>query len=229
MKINSTIKLTLLLLVIMSGAGTASAYFTYQAGHKALKGVHQPPANPAKKLKATANSSTKPAEFVPVDEKTILIKVYDHIYHQEKSSPKSSSKKGKDQNKKEQKTSKSSSDSVSVANLPIKVKDSGVTLEVTEASNKAGNLLLNVNLKNEGSKEVKFLYSFLEVKDDQGRSLSAITEGLPDELPPNKESFDGTVKIPTALMGEVESLSLYLTDYPDQKLQLKLAQIPVIR
>ncbi|HAC65565.1 MAG TPA: hypothetical protein DCF68_19045 [Cyanothece sp. UBA12306] len=229
MKINPTIKLTLLLLVIMSGVGTASAYLAYNVGYKALQGVNQPPTNPAKKLKKTANLSTKPTEFVPVNEKTILIKVYDHIHQEEKSNSKSSKKKSKNDDKKAKKTSQSDSESVSITNLPIRVQDSGVTLEVTNASKKAGNLLLNVNLRNEGDNEFKFLYSFLEVKDNQGRSLSAITEGLPDELPPNKERFNGTIKIPTALMSQVESISLNLTDYPDQKLELKLSKIPVVR
>ncbi len=231
--INSTIKWTIFLLLIMSGVGTASAYLAYQTGREALQGVNQPTSNPAKKLTKVKKSSTQPTEFEPIDEKTILIKVYDHIHAEEKKSDsKSSSEKAKD--KKSQETSQNKPDSsesktVSVGNLPLKVQDGGVMLEVTESNNQGGNVLLNVNLKNQGNQTVKFLYSFLEVKDNQGRSLSAITEGLPDELPANNERFTGTIKIPSALMNEVESLSINLTDYPDQKLNLKLAKIPVIR
>ena len=47
---NSTIKWTILLLLVMSGVGTASAYFAYKVGYEALQGVNQPTANPAKKL-----------------------------------------------------------------------------------------------------------------------------------------------------------------------------------
>ena len=39
----------------------------------------------------------------------------------------------------------------------------------------------------------------------------------------------GKVKIPTALVNDSQTLSLNLTDYPDQKLELNIAQIPVIR
>lgn len=84
MKISSTLKLTLLLLLLMSGVGTASAYFAYQAGSQALKGVSQPEVNPSKKLTDQSKISTEPTEFKPIDEKTILIKVYNHT-HQKKS------------------------------------------------------------------------------------------------------------------------------------------------
>lgn len=94
--IGFTIKWTILLLLVMSGVGTASAYFAYQAGYEALQGVNQPTANPAKKLTKVKKSSTRPTEFEPVDEKAILIKVYDHIHAQEKKSgSKSSSEKTK--------------------------------------------------------------------------------------------------------------------------------------
>jgi hypothetical protein len=104
-----------------------------------------------------------------------------------------------------------------------------VTLEVRSASQQGGSLLLNVSLKNDGANAVRFLYSFLNVTDDQGRALSAITEGLPGELPPNGQEFSGTVSIPTALLENAKRLSLTLTDYPDQKLQLKMSEIPVVR
>lgn len=104
-----------------------------------------------------------------------------------------------------------------------------MTLEVRSASQQGGSLLLNVSMKNEGSSAVRFLYSFLNITDDQGRALSAITEGLPGELPANGEEFSGTVSIPTALLENSQKISLTLTDYPDQKLQLKMSDIPVVR
>ncbi|MDJ0843699.1 hypothetical protein [Crocosphaera sp.] len=235
MKINSTLKLTLLLLLVMSGAGTASAYLAYQAGTQALKGVSQPENNPTKKLTEGSKKSTEPTEFKPIDEKTILIKVYDHTHKKNKAAA-SEKDKDKQSSNTEDKTSQLSQDktqqgetSQTLAGLPLGVQDQGVTLEVNGATNEGTTLSLNVNLQNEGTTPVKFLYSFLEVKDNQGRSLSAITEGLPDELPANSENFVGKVKIPLALVDDSQSLSLNLTDYPDQKLQLNIAQIPVIR
>lgn len=234
MKINRTLKLTLLLLLVMSGAGTASAFIAYQMGSEALQGVSQPENNPTKKLGDGSKKSTEPTEFKPIDEKTILIKVYDHTHKKNKAA---ASKKDKDsKNSQEDKTSQSvdnnpenSPPSQTVANLPLQANDQGVKLEIQEASNEGTSLSFKVNLQNQGATPIKFLYSFLEVKDNQGRALSAITEGLPQELPPNSEKFMGKVKIPTALVNDSQTLSFNLTDYPDQKLQLNIAQIPVIR
>ena len=77
-------------------------------------------------------------------------------------------------------------------------------------------------MQNKGTNSVRFLYSFLDITDNKGRTLSAITEGLPAKLPPNSREFSGTVSIPTALLDDVNKISLSLVDYPDQKVKLKL-------
>ena len=137
--IGSTIKWTILLLLVMSGVSTASAYIAYQAGYKALQGVDQPIANPAKKLTKVQKSSTRPTEFEPVDEKMILIKVYDHIHAQEKKSDSELSSE-KTKKKKQEKTSQNQLDDsqfkdVSVGNFPINIRDDRVILEITEYDN----------------------------------------------------------------------------------------------
>jgi hypothetical protein len=71
------------------------------------------------------------------------------------------------------------------------------------------------------------LYSFLDVTDDKGRTLSAITEGLPAELTATGTTATGTISIPTSLLDDVKNVSLSLTDYPAQKLKLQVADIPV--
>ncbi|MEM8778618.1 MAG: hypothetical protein AAGF26_07055 [Cyanobacteria bacterium P01_G01_bin.49] len=236
MKINSTIKLTLLLLIVMSGAGTASAYFAYRAGSDAVQGVNQPDINPTKKLKDIKKTSTKPVKFKPVDEKTILIKVYNHTHDDKKKSDDADQKSEKETKQEEKETNQSldnksnpEDNSQPVANLPLKVTDSGVSLQISEASNQDNTITLKVNLKNEGTEPIRFLYSFLEVTDNQGRFLSAMTEGLPEKLPPNSENFIGMIKIPSALVNDSQTLALNLTDYPDQKLKLSLGEIPIIR
>ena len=88
-------------------------------------------------------------------------------------------------------------------------------------------MVLKLDFKNKGDKTVRFLYSFMDITDDRGRALRANTEGLPEELPPDGNNT-GTVSIPTALLDDVKSLSLQLTDYPDQQLQLRVANIPVV-
>lgn len=111
--------------------------------------------------------------------------------------------------------------------FPLKSQDQGVTLVVNSASQLGDSLLLNITLKNEGTQAVQFLYSFLNVTDEQGRTLAAYTNGLPDELPANGEEFFGTVSIPIALLENAKKLSLALPDYPGQKLHLKISDIPV--
>ncbi|MFN9401874.1 MAG: hypothetical protein ACK57T_19325, partial [Dolichospermum sp.] len=90
-----------------------------------------------------------------------------------------------------------------------------------------GDLLLRVNMQNKGPDSVRFLYSFLDITDDKGRTLSGITEGLPAELPAKGAEVKGTISIPTALLDDVKQISLSLTDYPAQRLKLQLSDIPV--
>ena len=66
------------------------------------------------------------------------------------------------------------------------------------------------------------------MRDDRGRALSAIADGLPGELPANGEKFSGTLRIPTVLLDRSQKISLTLTDYPEQNLELKLKDIPTI-
>lgn len=113
--------------------------------------------------------------------------------------------------------------------FPVSSKSQGVTWQIQSANYSGGALLLKVNFKNEGSKAVRFLYTFLDVTDDRGRALSANAQGLPTELPANGETFSGTVSIPTALLDDVNKLSMTLTDYPDQQLRLQISNIPVKR
>lgn len=244
MKFNSTVALTLILLAMMLGAGFVSSMWGFTIGHEALKGITQPDVRPTKKLVNDQQPASPGNEGVAMlREGDILANVRAYIKgkgneaktdnnsakdSQDESTPKSSPSDNESPN-----PDASSPDgalaSTNSLNLPIKSQDKGVTLEVTSTSVQGGSLLLNVSLKNEGSDSVRFLYSFLNVTDDKGRALSAITEGLPGELPANGSGFSGTVSIPTALLDDAKALSLTLTDYPDQKLKLKMSEIPVTR
>lgn len=237
MKFNSTVALTLILLAMMLGAGFVSAMWGFTLGHEALKGVTQPDVRPTKKLAETQQVSLG-KEGVPIlREEDILVNVNEFINGKGKDSKQDKAENKDNQpNKPEQKPSPEPSAtqaSFTTTNpglkLPAKSQDRGVSLEVRSATQQGGSLLLNVSMKNEGKNAVRFLYSFLNVTDDQGRALSAITEGLPGELPPTGETFSGTVSIPTALLEDAKKLSLTLTDYPDQKLQLKMSEIPIVR
>ncbi|NEP55779.1 MAG: hypothetical protein F6K31_01955 [Symploca sp. SIO2G7] len=241
MKLNSTVALTLLLLAMMLGAGFVSAMWGFSLGHQALKGVTQPDMRPTKKLAGNqqkASDAQKAQEGVAIlKEENILTNVKEYINNKGKEEQKNKQKEQPSDTpeKEEQSSSEAPEAEASLASnnsdsdLPIKSQDQGVTLEVRSANQQGGSLLLDVSLKNEGGDAVRFLYSFLNVTDDQGRALSAITEGLPGELPADGQEFSGTVSIPTALLEDSKKLSLTLTDYPDQKLQLKMSEIPVVR
>ena len=245
MKLNSTVALTLILLVMMLGAGFVSAMWGFTLGHEALKGVTQPDVRPTKKLADNQQAASGKTGVPLLREQDILNRVNEYINERTKESKKEN-KDNKD-NKDDQSNNNSQSEAQAKASpepsatqasftstnsnlqLPLKSEDRGVTLEVRSATQQGGSLLLNVSLKNGGTNPVRFLYSFLNVTDDQGRALSAITDGLPGELPPNGKEFSGTVSIPAALLEDAKKLSLTLTDYPDQKLQLKMSEIPVAR
>ncbi len=227
MKFNSTVALTLILLVMMLGAGTVSALWGFALGHEALKGVTQPDINPAKKLAGNRQASDQQKELKIVDEREILIRVYDRT-HGKGEKPKGAADKNEKEN---QSAIEDGEDRASTqrSNFPLKDRDRGITLEVLKATQQEGSLLLDVKLRNDGSETVRFLYSFLDIRDEQDRPLSAITDGLPAEVPANGENFSGTVRIPMALLNDAQQLSLALSDYPDEQLQLKIPAIPVER
>lgn len=219
MKLNSTLGLTLMLLVMMLGAGSASAWWGYTLGYEALKSVTQPDVNPAKKLANSQNDSEHENGFTIVEEEEILMRV--NGYMQGSSSDNSATKEK--ENTSNQGDNKANANAV----FPQASQDGGVTLEVSNTTYEKGSLLLNVNLKNEGPETVQFLYSLLDITDESNRNLSGITEGLPRELPANGESFSGTIRIPLALLDDAKVISLTLPDYPKQQVNLKIAAIPV--
>lgn len=246
MKFNSTVALTLILLAMMLGAGFVSAMWGFTLGHEALKGVTQPDVRPTKKLAGSQQGTPGKEGVTFLRESDIQASVNAYINGRgeeskkdEESQPASKDDQANNNSPSETPSPSSSPEAVATdasltstnsdVKLPIKAQDRGVTLEVRSVNQQGGSLLLNVSLKNQSADAVRFLYSFLNVTDDQGRALSAITDGLPGELPANGQEFSGTVSIPTALLEDSNKLSLTLTDYPDQKLQLKMSDIPVVK
>ena len=164
-----------------------------------------------------------------------MVNVYDHIYNQTK----------REQNRKSEKSTRErailkqssaslvknqdESETIPSGFVPIKNSSGGVTIEVDQAKFQGSSLILGVNLKNESPKSVRFLYSFMDVRDDQDRVLSAITEGLPGELPANGQEFQGNLIVPLSLLNNSRNISLTLKDYPEQELELKLEKISVVR
>lgn len=230
MKLNSTVALTLALLILMLGAGYGSAIWGFTVGMEALKGVNQPDARPTNKIKLRKQKSGQQGAVEMLKEQDILTNVRARIEGKgKKAKPEKPPENQNSTGQTSSQTKQIAQEEITQPGFPLINKNQGVTLEVLSARFSGGALQMKVNFKNEGDRTVRFLSSFLDVTDDQGRALSANTEGLPWELPPNGKIFSGTVSISTALLDDVNKLSMTLTDYPEQRLRLQMLDIPVNR
>jgi hypothetical protein len=233
MKLNSTVLLTLILLTLMLGAGSVSGLLGFNLGSSALKGVTTPDGRPITKFTSSKTTNTQQGGVELLKEEEILKIVKSRIEGNTKSTK--SAKLGEDEEEKNSNKPKAQEKPPAAADdkpqpgFPVNTENEGVLLSVQSARYSGGDLILKVKMQNKGADSVRFLYSFLDVTDEKGRTLSAITEGLPAELPANGSTFSGTVSIPTALLDDVKKISLALTDYPAQKLKLQVADVPVER
>ncbi|MBW4519660.1 MAG: hypothetical protein KME16_08160 [Scytolyngbya sp. HA4215-MV1] len=222
MKLNSNLVLTLTLLFLMAGAGAVSAAWGFSLGREALKGITQPDVRPI-------NNVSERRGILPRREKVMILRE-DDILAAVKARMEAGSTSGNSQSSSAGTKSLQDNETKNrQSGLPIVSQSRGVTLEVTSVRPQDSSLVLDVNLRNDGGRTLRFLYSFLSVTDDRGQSLSANADGLPSELPPYSETFKGTISIPIALLDDAQTLSLSLTDYPDQQLQLQMSNIPVVR
>ena len=233
MKINSTVLLTLILLILMMGAGSVSAFLGFELGSSALKGVTTPDGRPTTKFASNKANNSQQGGLVLLKEEEILKIVKARIEGKTKAAKSEKLEEDDEEtNSSKQKPEEKPPEVVEekpLPGFPVTAQSQGVTMTVQSARYSGGDLLLKVKMQNKGKDSVRFLYSFLDVTDDKGRTLSASTEGLPTELPVNGPAFSGTVSIPTALLDDVKKISLALTDYPAQKLKLEASDIPVER
>lgn len=231
MKLNSTVLLTLILLTLMLGAGSVSAFWGFTLGSSALKGVTTPDGRPTTKFASSKANSAQHQAVTLLREEEILKVVKSRIEGKSKAAKakKSDDEDEENTNKPKPQEKPAEAEEKPQAGFPITAESGKVTISVQSARYSGGDLQLRVKMENKGADSVRFLYSFLDVTDDKGRTLSASTEGLPAELPANGPTFSGTVSIPTPLLDDVKRISLALTDYPDQKLKLEVPNIPVER
>ena len=227
MVLNSTVVLTLILLTLMFGAGVTSSVWGFTLGREALKGTTQPDVRPSSNAGGKQGTPAKGDQVSILKEKDILKTVKARTEGRDPDKIAAPNTKADKASSKPATAKKPATEKNASAKFPMNSRDGGITLEVSAANQRGNSMLLDVSMKNEGSQAVRFLYSFLNVTDNQGRVLSATAEDLPAELPPNGQVFYGTVSIPTALLENAKELSLTLTDYPGQKLQLQIAGIPV--
>jgi len=229
-KINSTVALTSILLILMLIGGYISAIWGYAIGHEAIEGVNQPDARPAGKVGFRKNKSQRQG-VVMLKEADVLAAVKARIDGKGK---KAKPEKPLIENPQDDKQSSTKTKLVAETEtpqpgFPMIYKTEGVSLEIASARFSGGALQLKMKFKNEGDRTVRFLSSFLDVTDERGQALSANTEGFPEELPANGKTFASTLSISTALLDNVQKISLKLTDYPEQRLQLQMLDIPVIK
>ncbi|GAA6616315.1 hypothetical protein [Scytonema sp. NUACC26] len=232
MKLNSTVLLTLILLILMLGAGSISAFWGFTLGSAALKGVTTPDARPTTKFASSKSATAQQAGVTLLREDEILKvvkaridgKKATKITKQDKDDEETKKTKVKPEQKPEEVPEEKPQ-----PGFPVNSESEGVSMSVQSARYSGGALLLRVKMQNKGKDSVRFLYSFLDVSDDKGRTLSASTEGLPSELPANGPTYSGTISIPSAVLDDVKNVSLSLTDYPEQKLKLQVSNIPVDR
>ena len=230
MAVNSTVVLTLILLGLMFGAGVTSSVWGFTIGREALKGTTQPDVRPSNNAGSGKQGNPASKDQVSIlKEKDILKTVKARVEGRDPDKKTAATNTKADKANSKSATAKKPAAANASAKFPLNSRDGGVTLEVSAASQRSNSMLLDVSMKNEGSQAVRFLYSFLNVTDNQGRALSATAEDLPAELPPNGQVYYGTVSIPTALLENAKEISLTLTDYPGQKLQLQISGIPVAK
>jgi hypothetical protein len=231
MKINSTVFLTLILLILMLGAGSVSAFLGFSMGSSALKGVTSPDGRPTNKFASNKDNSNQ-SDGVSFLKEEDVIKIVKTRMKDNKSNNKATRQNEEDgeitakKSEPEEKPEEVVEEKLE-SGFPVVAESEGVTMSVQSVRYSGGDLLLKVKMQNKANDSVRFLYTFLDVTDDKGRTLSAIAEGLPSELPGKSPTFTGTISIPTSLLDDVRSLSLALTDYPAQKLKLQLSDIPV--
>jgi hypothetical protein len=221
------IRSTLYLLLGVFTLGLFSALAGYFFGHESLKGVTQPDMNP---FVASSAQGQYPREgSYLLKESDILTKVE----RETKGISKASEPKNPAQAtaKKEAKGAKASpspaAEKEQQTSLPIAVQSQGIRLEVRALTVETDGLSLDVAMRNEGTKEVQFLYDFLDISDDQSQVLSTEVKGLPTQFAPKSETFSGVIKISGVSSGSVKWISLALSDYPDQRVELKIPKILV--
>ena len=219
MKLNSTVALTLILLVSMVVAGLVSASWGSSLGREALKGITQPDTRPSNSKSGNRAGNTRREELAVLPESDIIANVKVRM----------NGGTGNDLKASPVATTKAVAASAAQTQLPMTTTSQAVVLEVKSMRRQGDSLVLTVSLRNGSKQPVRFVYDALNVTDEQGRTIKASTEGLPAELPASSATFPGTVSLPANLLDGVQKVSLSLADYPDKRLQLQLTNIPLVR
>ena len=221
MKLNSTVALTLILLVSMVAAGLISASWGTALGREALKGITQPDTRPTNNKAGGQTGAVRREELTVLPENTIITNVKARMNGTAAKDPKVSPPASP--------AAKAPIVQGAVPQFPLTTKSRDVVLEIKSARQQGEVFVLAVNLRNEGQQPVQFVYDALTITDEKGQTLKATTDGLPAELPASSDVFSGTISIPATSLEGVKNVALSLSSYPDKQLQLQLPNVPVVR
>ncbi|MEM8602723.1 MAG: hypothetical protein AAGF24_02665 [Cyanobacteria bacterium P01_H01_bin.121] len=210
-RLNILAVFTLLLLGFMVMAGLLGFSWGATLGYAALEGVELPETSRGRSLRRqTGSGSSSTVPFL--NEGTVLenVKVYTQEQLASQVQPETNV------------VSATASD-----RFPLVAQDQGVLLEILRVQKQGNFVELDVSLRNNSNQTVRFLYSFLDITDSDGRPLGGVVEGLPGELDPLGPTFSGTLRIPVEALQGATEVNLGLTDYPDGNVKLSLSGIPV--
>ncbi|MDG2991445.1 hypothetical protein L3556_10965 [Candidatus Synechococcus calcipolaris G9] len=221
--INPGVRTSLTLITIMLAIGGVTGLVGFIFGREALRGVSQPIVNP---ILSTSMGEGNRGRQSFLKEEDIIAQAKkltggDEINSPPKQEAPSPSPKPEAKNENEPE------EALTLGEFPIVGEDQGIRFEVSSARTQGDELVLQVSLKNDSSQGVQFLYTFLEVTNDKGESLSALTNGLPTELPAGSDVATGTINISQALLRNAKAINLKLSNYPNQDVELHVPAIPV--
>lgn len=229
--VNPTLVLTFLLFSLMVGIGVLSSSWGYALGREALKGITQPDTRPGSSLLDAEAMPPRRETVALLSEDEILAEVQAHTAQYTDTNRPVVAASTPETTSPDSQGELTASDSfitdTALGQLPVSDDDQGVMLQVLTVRQENNALVLDVSLQNQGDNTFRFLYSFMELEDDQGRTFSGDVEGLPTDLMAGDGPFYGTVSLPIALLDGAEHLSLSLTDYPEEQLSLQLPEIPL--
>ena len=200
-------------------------------GRNSLRGITQPDLNPF--LNSAGDPAQSPRQgvaFVREDEliKKVQAQTRGTIAKKDSKDSKSEEKKSEEKktdtkNEKEKKAeAKKSEVKKADGSFPIRLESEKVKMDIRSLVQKDEEIVLNVAMANGSSNPVQFIYTFLDVTDNKGYSLSSEVIGIPETLKANSETHVGTIRVLDTPPGAATRLSLRLTDYPDQKINLEI-------
>ncbi|MEM9452340.1 MAG: hypothetical protein AAGA75_27990 [Cyanobacteria bacterium P01_E01_bin.6] len=245
MKLDPAVSLLMLLFTIMVGATSVSTFWGYALGRQALSGITQPD---IRRTGATnEDSDDQPdaihGQTVLKSESEILAQVTVRMNGTPGSGPLPDAQAAPvaDADAAESPIQNASDDSAATRasnnsdvslvtyqqSLPLSTENNQVILAVHSVQRQRNTVQVSLSLQNVGDRPVEFLYSLMDVLDEDDQSLSVSTDGLPQEIPPTGETFQGSVTIPSILLGTSGTFSLRLTDYPNQQVELQINDIPI--